>query len=139
MTELKTTISASSTVNHWEYPTYMTSVEDRSLRGAGIELKNAIWDAAKETIEQWTGMEQKPISMYGTLTLQVSNGCRPVVTTRQTTINDRIALSNTSILRHSRVQRRSYPEPPCGSFASGELVHRQRRPGRGRTLASGSL
>lgn len=24
-----------------------------------------IWDAAKVTIEQWTGMEQKPTSMYG--------------------------------------------------------------------------
>lgn len=51
--------------NHWESPTYMVSVEDNSLRGAGYHLKQAIWDAAKSTIEQWTGMEQKPTSMYG--------------------------------------------------------------------------
>ena len=52
-------------VNHWESPTYMVSVEDTKLRGAGAGLKSAIWDAAKTTIEQWTGMEQKPTSMYG--------------------------------------------------------------------------
>ena len=52
-------------VNHWDSPTYMVSVEDSSLRGGGYKLKQAIWDAAKSTIEAWTGMEQKPTSMYG--------------------------------------------------------------------------
>jgi hypothetical protein len=52
-------------VNHWEAKTYMTSVEDTSLRGGGYKLKNEIWDSVKEIIEQWTGMEQRPISMYG--------------------------------------------------------------------------
>ncbi len=52
-------------VNHWASPTYMVSVEDAKLRGGGSGLKAAIWDAAKTTIEQWTGMEQKPTSMYG--------------------------------------------------------------------------
>jgi prolyl 4-hydroxylase len=52
-------------VNHWESPTFMTSVEDSKLRGGGAQLKQQIWDAAKATIEQWTGMEQKATSMYG--------------------------------------------------------------------------
>jgi prolyl 4-hydroxylase len=52
-------------VNHWETPTKMVSVEDKTLRGGGHELKNAVWDAAKSTIEAWTGMEQTPTSMYG--------------------------------------------------------------------------
>ena len=52
-------------VNHWESPTYMVNVEDGSLRGGGSNLKDEIWDAAKSTIEQWTGMELKPTSMYG--------------------------------------------------------------------------
>jgi hypothetical protein len=43
----------------------MVSVEDSKLRGAGSGLKAAIWDATKSTIEQWTGMELKPTSMYG--------------------------------------------------------------------------
>ena len=52
-------------VNHWEAPTYLVSVEDQSLRGGGYNLKNEIWDAAKSTIEEWTGMELKPTSIYG--------------------------------------------------------------------------
>lgn len=52
-------------VNHWESPTYMVSVEDSGLRGGGSQMKAAVWDAAKSTIEQWTGMELKPISQYG--------------------------------------------------------------------------
>ena len=51
--------------NHWSSPTYMVSVENSQLRGGGMRLKNAIWDAAKTTVEQWTGMELKPISQYG--------------------------------------------------------------------------
>jgi prolyl 4-hydroxylase len=51
--------------NNWLAPTYMVSIEDRTLEGAGYDLKDAIWDAAKETIEEWTQMEQRPTSMYG--------------------------------------------------------------------------
>jgi len=51
--------------NHWASPTYMVSVEDRKLRGGGQQLKQEIWSAAKSTIEQWTGMELQPTSMYG--------------------------------------------------------------------------
>jgi prolyl 4-hydroxylase len=54
-------------VNSWASPTYMVSVEDQNLRGktGGARLKNQIWDAARSTIEEWTGMELKPTSMYG--------------------------------------------------------------------------
>jgi prolyl 4-hydroxylase len=51
-------------VNSWASPTYMVSVEDPNLRG-GSRLKELIWDAAKTTIEEWTGMELRPTSMYG--------------------------------------------------------------------------
>jgi prolyl 4-hydroxylase len=43
----------------------MVSVENQNLRGGGQRLKQQIWDAAKSTIEQWTGMDQQPTSMYG--------------------------------------------------------------------------
>jgi len=52
-------------VNHWASPTYMVSVEDPSLPGAGYDLKSAIWEAARPIIEEWTGMEQQPSSLYG--------------------------------------------------------------------------
>mmetsp|Transcript_27984 Transcript_27984/g.39416 ORF Transcript_27984/g.39416 Transcript_27984/m.39416 type:complete len:134 (+) Transcript_27984:70-471(+) len=29
------------------------------------KLKKAIWDTAQETLEEWTGMEQEGISLYG--------------------------------------------------------------------------
>jgi prolyl 4-hydroxylase len=50
--------------NNWVAPTYMVSVEDKSV-GGGDNLKEQIWEAAKDTIEQWTGMELQPTSMYG--------------------------------------------------------------------------
>jgi prolyl 4-hydroxylase len=45
--------------NNWAAPTYMVNVENKG------PLKEQIWDAAKDTIEQWTGMELQPTSMYG--------------------------------------------------------------------------
>ena len=51
--------------NHWESPTFIVGVEDSKLRGGGSTLKKQLWDAVKETIEDWTGMEQEPTSMYG--------------------------------------------------------------------------
>jgi len=43
----------------------MVSVEDTNLRGGGNRLKDAIWDAARSTIEEWTGEELTPCSLYG--------------------------------------------------------------------------
>lgn len=52
-------------VNHWDSPTYMISVEDSRLRGGGSILKQAIWDAARDTIQEWTGQELTECSLYG--------------------------------------------------------------------------
>ncbi|KAL7432610.1 hypothetical protein ACHAXH_001811 [Discostella pseudostelligera] len=52
-------------VNHWAAPTYMVSVEETSLRGGGYDLKRKIWDGVKPILEEWTGMELEPSSMYG--------------------------------------------------------------------------
>eukprot|EP00586_Coscinodiscus_wailesii_P021655 CAMPEP_0172519102 /NCGR_PEP_ID=MMETSP1066-20121228/291217_1 /TAXON_ID=671091 /ORGANISM="Coscinodiscus wailesii, Strain CCMP2513" /LENGTH=458 /DNA_ID=CAMNT_0013301621 /DNA_START=103 /DNA_END=1476 /DNA_ORIENTATION=- len=51
--------------NHWAAPTKMVSVEDTGLRGGGFKLKQEIWNAAKDTIEEWTGNEIKDVSLYG--------------------------------------------------------------------------
>lgn len=51
--------------NHWTSPTYMVSVENTRLRGAGGRLKNAIWNAAKDTMQEWTGQELTQCSLYG--------------------------------------------------------------------------
>lgn len=51
--------------NHWESPTSMLRVEDDSLRGGGHALKNRIWDAARDTLQKWTGESLTPSSLYG--------------------------------------------------------------------------
>jgi len=51
--------------NNWASPTYMVSVEDRTLRGGGSTIKRKIWDAARETIQEWTGEELTDCSLYG--------------------------------------------------------------------------
>jgi prolyl 4-hydroxylase len=43
----------------------MVSVEDQGLRGGGGALKTKLWEEARSTIEEWTGMELVPTSMYG--------------------------------------------------------------------------
>jgi len=51
--------------NNWESPTYMVSVEDTQLRGGGYKLKQRIWDFARDTLQEWTGQELTPCSLYG--------------------------------------------------------------------------
>jgi prolyl 4-hydroxylase len=43
----------------------MVSVEDQKLRGGGRAFKQAIWAAAKETIQEWVGEELTECSLYG--------------------------------------------------------------------------
>jgi len=51
--------------NHWDSPTYMVSVEDTRLRGAGSNIKRKIWDAARDTIAEWISHEVTECSLYG--------------------------------------------------------------------------
>lgn len=43
----------------------MVGIENAGLRGGGMTLKNKIWEAARPTIEAWTGMKLQPTSLYG--------------------------------------------------------------------------
>jgi len=52
-------------VNHWVSPTYMLDVGSGSLRGGGGRLKHSIWNAARDTLEEWTGEELTDCSLYG--------------------------------------------------------------------------
>eukprot|EP01038_Epipyxis_sp_PR26KG_P009289 gene9289-12516_t len=53
-----------SYVNHWVNPSYMISLEDKSLRG-GTDLKQTIWDELQPIIEDWVGHKIEPTSLYG--------------------------------------------------------------------------
>ena len=52
-------------INSWISPTYMIKIEDRRLRGGGMNLRKQIWDEAREAIEDWTGEDLSPTSLYG--------------------------------------------------------------------------
>jgi prolyl 4-hydroxylase len=43
----------------------MVSVEDSALLGGGTVLKQHIWNAARDTIQQWTGQRLAECSLYG--------------------------------------------------------------------------
>eukprot|EP00428_Durinskia_dybowskii_P064349 CAMPEP_0170377754 /NCGR_PEP_ID=MMETSP0117_2-20130122/12440_1 /TAXON_ID=400756 /ORGANISM="Durinskia baltica, Strain CSIRO CS-38" /LENGTH=448 /DNA_ID=CAMNT_0010633071 /DNA_START=385 /DNA_END=1731 /DNA_ORIENTATION=- len=51
-------------VNSWEVPSYMVSLENRSLRG-GLAVKQKVWDGVKPILEEWTGQKLEPTSLYG--------------------------------------------------------------------------
>lgn len=46
--------------NHWVAPTYMVSIYND-----GYRLANEIYKLLKPEVEKWTGMEQRPVSIYG--------------------------------------------------------------------------
>jgi len=53
--------------NHWKSPTYMVNVNNPELNGGGKYLKDAIWDAVKSRVEEWTEgtVTLRPSSLYG--------------------------------------------------------------------------
>lgn len=51
--------------NAWEIPTEMVRVNNASLPGGGKVLQAAIANAARDFLEEWTGMRQAAASVYG--------------------------------------------------------------------------
>ena len=43
----------------------MVSVEDTNMRGGGNVNKKHIWNAARDTIQEWTGQRVAECSLYG--------------------------------------------------------------------------
>lgn len=76
--------------NHWASPTLMLSVENVSLPGGGTELKNKIWEAARTTMEAWTGEHLTPCSLYGIRIYQENSILAPHV--------DRLPLVSSAII-----------------------------------------
>jgi prolyl 4-hydroxylase len=52
-------------VNHWEGKSYMVNVEDSHLKHGGYVLKQHIWNAARDTLAEWTGHQMAECSLYG--------------------------------------------------------------------------
>jgi len=43
----------------------MVSVEDPGMSGSGTNLKQQLWDSAKQTVQEWTGQSLAACSLYG--------------------------------------------------------------------------
>jgi len=52
-------------VNHWDAEFKMVSIENKRLQGGGPILKQAVWNAARDTISEWTGQQLAECSLYG--------------------------------------------------------------------------
>lgn len=52
-------------MTQWESPTWMLDVGDEKLHGGGSKLKNLIWEVARHSLQEWTGQELTPTSLYG--------------------------------------------------------------------------
>lgn len=51
--------------NTWEAPSRIVRLEDQDLEGGGSNLQEYIWSSSKQVLEEWTGLELKPVSLYG--------------------------------------------------------------------------
>ena len=52
-------------INQLDIPTTMVSLDDESLRGSGERIKQAIWDATRPIVSEWTGQKLVGSSIYG--------------------------------------------------------------------------
>jgi len=63
--EVEDWFTGNTYANHWDAPTWMLSIEDEKLATGGDKLKESIWEAARHHLEDWTGQELTPTSLYG--------------------------------------------------------------------------
>jgi hypothetical protein len=51
--------------NMWEVPPTILHINQHKHKGGGASLQNKIWDMAKNVLQEWTGQELSPVSLYG--------------------------------------------------------------------------
>lgn len=51
--------------NLWDAPPTIADVQNASLPGGGPQMREAIWSAAKDILEEWTGNYLAPCSIWG--------------------------------------------------------------------------
>lgn len=51
--------------NMWEVPPTILHINQNKHKGGGISLQNKIWEMAKNILQEWTGQELSPVSLYG--------------------------------------------------------------------------
>lgn len=51
--------------NMWEAPPTIVMMNEKKNRGGGAALQTKIWNIARPLMEEWTGQELSPVSLYG--------------------------------------------------------------------------
>jgi hypothetical protein len=51
--------------NMWEVPPTIMHLNQQKNQGGGASLQTTIWNTAKPLMEEWTGQELSPVSLYG--------------------------------------------------------------------------
>ena len=92
----------------------MVSVEDSGLRGGGSALKQKIWDAAKNTISEWTGQELTQCSLYGIRVYYEGSVLAPHV--------DRLPLVSSAIINVAQDTDEPWPLEVIGHDGRAENV-----------------
>jgi hypothetical protein len=68
----------------------MLSIEDEDLEGSGYALKEHVWNAARDTISEWTGQQLAECSLYGIRIYEAGSVLAPHV--------DRLPLVSSAII-----------------------------------------
>ena len=51
--------------NHWSSATKMLNIQDPAFVGSDDSLRTKIWDETQKILQDWTGVELSPTSLYG--------------------------------------------------------------------------
>jgi len=133
-----------SYVNYWETPSVMVDVHNQALKGGGADLVHAIHNSTKGIIQEWTGQNLIPSSLYGIRVYQEGAVLSPHV--------DRNPLINSGIINvaqdvdepwplevigHDGIARNITMEPgDMVLYESHSIIHGRPFPLKGRYFAN---
>lgn len=52
-------------MNHWKSNSRLLDIDDEKYNFSGEKLRTLIWEEIKPVLEQWSGLELSPSSLYG--------------------------------------------------------------------------
>ena len=56
---------SNSVINSFETPTTVVGLDDTDMRAGGNRMKEAIWNATRPLVSEWTGQKLAGTSIYG--------------------------------------------------------------------------
>lgn len=51
--------------NMWESPPTIMTLNQDQFEGGGVTLQSRIWEEAQDILEEWSGQQLSPVSLYG--------------------------------------------------------------------------